>query len=75
MTSAEFRFVKAKDLAGRLDIDEQAVRKRISDTRRLLAPHYLAHFNVRPTGNELIETKGWAGYRLSPSLAEATLEG
>jgi hypothetical protein len=63
-----FRFIGARQLAKRLDIDEQSVRKRVSQTRKTLEQQFLERCDVQLDDDDVIQTEGWRGYRLNPYL-------
>jgi len=65
-----FRFVGARQLARRLDVDEQSVRKRVSQTRKTLEQQFLEKSDVQLDDDDVIQTEAWKGYRLNPYLLQ-----
>jgi 7-cyano-7-deazaguanine synthase in queuosine biosynthesis len=64
----EFRFVKAAILARRLEIDEPSLRQCVSRTRKKLERAFLAEVDIQLDAEDIIENRGWRGYRLNPFL-------
>jgi hypothetical protein len=64
----QYRFVKARTLARRLDIDEQSLRQRVSRTRRNLEQTFLTVRNLQLDADDVIQNEGWKGYRLNPYM-------
>jgi DNA-binding response OmpR family regulator len=65
----EHRFLKAKDLAKKLDIREPALRRRITRLRARITEHFQAH--GRTIGlDDVIENSRWKGYRLNPRMVD-----
>jgi hypothetical protein len=65
-----FRFIGARQLAKRLDIDEQSMRKRVSHTRKMLERQFLARCDLQLDDFDVIQSEGWKGYRLNPYLLQ-----
>lgn len=65
----EHRFIQARDLAKKLAIGEQALRRRIARVRARIAKHFQAR--GRSIGlDDLIENNRWKGYRLNPRMVD-----
>jgi hypothetical protein len=64
----QYRFVKAKTLAKRLNIDEQSLRQRVSRSRKKLEERFLQVVGRQLDAADIIENQGWKGYRLNPYL-------
>jgi hypothetical protein len=67
-TGDQYRFVKAKDLAKKLRLEEASLRQRVSRTRERIEQAYLITFDRQLLPDDVIENKGWDGYRLNPSV-------
>ena len=70
VSKGAFRYVGARQLAKRLDIDEQSVRKRVSHARKTLEQEFLKKSDVQLEEDDIIQTEGWKGYRLNPYLLQ-----
>ena len=68
ITKDEFRYVKADELAKRLDIDEQSLRQRISRTRKALEQQFLNNCDIQLDPEDIVQNEEWKGYRLNPYL-------
>lgn len=64
----EYRFVQARTLAARLNIEESSLRKRIERSREQIAAAYLKRCGRQLGLDDVIENIEWRGYRLSPYL-------
>jgi 7-cyano-7-deazaguanine synthase in queuosine biosynthesis len=64
----EYRFVQARTLAARLNIEEASLRKRIGRCREQIAAAYLDRCGRQLGLDDVIENIGWQGYRLNPYL-------
>jgi hypothetical protein len=64
----QHRFLKAKTLARRLDIDEQTLRQRVSRCRKKLEEGFLRVFDWQLDSSDVIQNQEWKGYRLNPYL-------
>lgn len=65
----EHRFIKARDLAKRLAIQEPALRRRITRLRARIAEHFQAHDRTIVL-DDVIENISWKGYRLNPRTVD-----
>lgn len=63
-----FRFTAATTLAAVLKMDEASLRQRVRRLRTKLAVEFQSHLNATIGDEEVVETKGWSGYRLNPAL-------
>jgi hypothetical protein len=63
-----FRFIGARELTKRLDIDEQSLRQRISRTRKVLEQQFLEACDIQLDDHDVIQNEEWKGYRLNPYL-------
>jgi hypothetical protein len=63
-----FRFVGARQLTKRLDVDEQSLRKRVSQTRKRLEQRFLEKCDIQLDDDDVIQSEAWKGYRLNPYL-------
>jgi hypothetical protein len=64
----QYRFVRAKSLAKRLDISEPSLRKAVMRTRRRIEKEFARQLGQMIDGHDIIENQGWHGYRLNPHL-------
>jgi hypothetical protein len=64
----EYHFVKASLLAKKLGIEEPSLRQRISRTRDGIETAFLQKLGHQLDTNDVIENRGWSGYRLNPYL-------
>ena len=65
---SEHRFVNAKALAKRLNIEEDSLRKRVSRSRKIIERGFLEVLNRQLDAADIVENQGWRGYRLNPHL-------
>ena len=63
-----YRFVQAPVLAKRLAMQEPSLRQSISRARQKIEQGFLSKFDRQLDANDVIENKGWNGYRLNPHL-------
>jgi hypothetical protein len=61
-----FRFVGARHLSKCLGIDEQSLRKRVSQTRKMLEQRFLENCDIQLDDEDVIQSEVWKGYRLNP---------
>ncbi len=67
----DFPLIRAADLAKLLTLEnEEAVRRRILNARKVLDGRFAASGLALVTGLELIENVPWHGYRLNPELVK-----
>jgi 7-cyano-7-deazaguanine synthase in queuosine biosynthesis len=64
----QYRFVKARTLARRLNIDEQSLRQRVSRSRKKIEEAFLKTFDRQLDAADVIQNQEWKGYRLNPYL-------
>ena len=64
----ECRFVEAEILAGRLGIDQQGLRQRITRFRDTIEKRFLVAFDVQLADDDVIQNDPGQGYRLNPYL-------
>jgi DNA-binding winged helix-turn-helix (wHTH) protein len=64
----DFRFVKTEDLAGRVGIDQQGLRQRITRLRDAIETKFLEALDVQLTDDDVIQNDPRRGYRLNPYL-------
>jgi hypothetical protein len=64
----QYGFRTAAALAKRLRIKQQSLRQRISRARDQLEEAFLSTFGRQLDANDIIQNKGWNGYRLNPYL-------
>jgi 7-cyano-7-deazaguanine synthase in queuosine biosynthesis len=64
----DFRFVKTEDLAGRVGIDQQGLRQRITRLRDAIERKFLEALDVQLTDDDVIQNDPRRGYRLNPYL-------
>lgn len=65
---AGFRFTAASKLAAVLKMDEGSLRQCVRRLRTKLAEEFQSHLKATIGDEEVVETKGWSGYRLNPAL-------
>ena len=63
-----FRFIRTGELAKRLRIDEQSLRKRVSRTRQMLEQQFLQICDIQLDADDVVQNEEWKGYRLNPYL-------
>jgi hypothetical protein len=54
-----FRFVGARQLTKRLDVDEQSLRKRVSQTRKMLEQRFLEKCDIQLDDDDVIQSEAW----------------
>jgi hypothetical protein len=64
----EFRFVEAETLAGRLRIDQQGLRQRVTRFRATVEKRFLEAFDAQLADDDVIQNDPGRGYRLNPYL-------
>jgi hypothetical protein len=62
----QYRFVKASRLASKLKITEPTLRRRVSRARKTIEKAFLIKLDRQLLPDDVIENKGWSGYRLHP---------
>lgn len=65
----QYRYVHSKTLAQRLRISEASLRMKVMRARKNIAHAFGQQFDRIIDPHDVIETRGWKGYRLSPHLA------
>jgi hypothetical protein len=64
----EYQFMKASALAKKLGIDEPNLRQRISRARKRIEKAFLQKLGYPLDVDDIIQNRGWWGYRLNPHL-------
>ena len=64
----DFRFIKTEDLAGRVGIDQQGLRQRITRLRDTIEREFLEALDVPLADDDVIQNDPGRGYRLNPYL-------
>jgi hypothetical protein len=67
------RYVPAKKVAERLDVEEHTVRHSVGRTRKALTRMFLEHAHAQLGEQDVIQTRAWEGYRLNPFLDKRPL--
>jgi 7-cyano-7-deazaguanine synthase in queuosine biosynthesis len=64
------KFLSARALAERFDIDEPSLRQRISRARKSFVKGFLEKANRQIASDDIIQNQEWKGYRLNPFLLQ-----
>ncbi|SDB58592.1 hypothetical protein [Bauldia litoralis] len=69
-----YGFLSPEKLARTQAITEAALRQQVSRVRQQLQEKFERAFEITPDKDEIIESKGWSGYRLNPHLLLDSVE-
>jgi len=64
------KFLSARTLAERFDIDEPSLRQRISRARKSFVKGFLEKAKRQIASDDIIQNQEWKGYRLNPYLLQ-----